>query len=524
MATDPIAVNDLSVDTTDAALTPAGGIRAVLRKAFSFPVFLGAMVSVAAVISTSWESAPIIAGKLFDEGDTWTHMVIGQRILATHSWPTVDPYSFTVRGVPWMATEWVGDVALAIANRLGGLQGLAALLVLLAAAIAVLVYDYAWLCSGNHLAAAAATVLVLPTGSACFTMRAQLIGFLLMVAALVCLERFRQGRSKSLWLLPAIFLTWVNTHGAFVLGFLAFGLYLVGGLVEFRCGFLMSSRWTAAQRRHLLFILLLCLLAVTVTPYGTRLAYYPIDMAVRQPLVFRVIGEWRPIPFSAPYGQVFLGLILTALLAQVVAPITYRVETVVLLLFMTAGTFLHARYVIFFAIVFAPVLATMLTRWLPRYKGGEDHPGTNAILIAATVLAVIAFFPSRAKLQQTLARVFPVGAVRYLRVHPNAGNLFSSSFWGGYLIHALPERPVFIDGRADIYEWGGVLLDYTKFTNLQCKPQFFLGKYNLQAALVPRGSRMDTYFAAIPGWQRTYQDSTSVIFTRGRKRSRQEQW
>src|ERR1017187_3869137 len=147
-----------------------------LRRIFSFPVFLAAVLAAGAFGATTWKDAPIPAGKIFVEGDTWWHTAVGERILSTHLWPTTDPYSFTVHGNPWMANEWLGEVVMAIAVRWGGLQGLAALLVLLAIAVALLIYYYAWLRSGNAKAAAVATALVLPLAAATFTLRPQMLG------------------------------------------------------------------------------------------------------------------------------------------------------------------------------------------------------------------------------------------------------------------------------------------------------------------------------------------------------------
>ena len=46
---------------------------------------------------------------------------------------------------------------------------------------------------------------------------------------------------------------------------------------------------------------------------------------------------------------------------------------------------------------------------------------------------------------------YPVAAVRWMQVHQPEGRLFNSYNWGGYLLWTLPEYPVFIDGRADLY-------------------------------------------------------------------------
>ena len=64
------------------------------------------------------------ARAFFVDPDLWWHIKVGQDILATHRWPTVDPYSFTVAGHPWIAYEWLGDVLLAWVAKTGGLLGL----------------------------------------------------------------------------------------------------------------------------------------------------------------------------------------------------------------------------------------------------------------------------------------------------------------------------------------------------------------------------------------------------------------
>ena len=46
---------------------------------------------------------------------------------------------------------------------------------------------------------------------------------------------------------------------------------------------------------------------------------------------------------------------------------------------------------------------------------------------------------------------YPVAAVQWMQAHHPEGRLFNSYNWGGYLLWTLPEVPVFIDGRADLY-------------------------------------------------------------------------
>lgn len=502
-------------DASDARPSRPGGIKNQVRNLLSFPVFVGAMVSVAAVSAASlWDRGPAIGAKALLEGDTWWHLAVGQRILSTHTFPTVDIYSFTMHGAPWIAYEWLGDVAMAVAARAAGLQGLAVLLILLAILLSVLIYYYAWLRSRNVLASGIAAIAVLQVAKPLLGMRPQMLGFVFLTLTLMGLELFRQGRRKALWPLPFIFLVWVNTHGSFVLGFFALGTYLVCGLVRFRAGSLEARRWAPRERLHLLWISFLCLGASLLTPYGARLFVYPMEMLSLQKLNLSISTEFQPLQFSTGYGQVFLLIVLICLAMQVAVPLTYRLETLALLLFAIGETLLHARFLIFFAILVAPVLAAILARWLPGYRREQDHPLVNAGLVGATALGIILLFPSMLRLHAMVMSAYPVGAVHYLDRIPGLGNQFNREEMGGFLIWAMPERKVFIDGRNDLYEYGGVLWDYYNFVSFRSRPSEFFGKYNIQSALLRRDDVLVGLLQTLPGWSPAYCDANSVVFVR----------
>ncbi len=93
--------------------------------------------------------------------------------------------------------------------------------------------------------------------------------------------------------------------------------------------------------------------------------------------------------------------------------------------------------------------------------------------------------------------------------------------WGGYLIWSLgPNHKVFIDGRADIYDYGGVLSDYMSMTLLKPKTLSLLRKYGVEACLLQRDAPLVTLLAALPEWEEVYSDELSVIYVHKRRPSR----
>jgi len=491
-------------------------ITSFLRRVFSFPVLLGACLGAAGFV---------IARSHLPDSDTWWHLAVGEEILSTGTWPTADPYSFTASGHGWIAYEWLGEVVMALAARLsapggsasggGGFSALAALLIGLSALLMLLLYGYAWLRSGHSKAAFLAAALVWPLAAVVFKLRPQLLGYVFLLITLICLEAYRQGRTWTLWLLPAVFLLWVNTHGTFVFGFVALGAFGVSGLVKFRLGGLTAEPWTPAQRRRLAVVLLLCVVAVTLTPYGTRPAAYPLEMAILQPTNVGSIVEWQPMLFDAFWGKLFLILVLAFFVVQMLFPLTYRLEEIGLLTLTVYAASTHRRFAVFFAIVLAPLLAVQLARWLPRYQPAKDRPLLNAVLVAVIVAQVVIFFPTGDQLEQVVADFFPRGAVEYLRVHGSNQPMLNEYGWGGYLIWALgPEHKVFIDGRADLYEYAGVLSDYLSMSRLAPTTPFLLRKYGIGACLLRREHALGTYLASLPDWERVYSDELSLLLVR----------
>ena len=480
--------------------------KTVLQKVFSFPAVLGAALVAGIYV-------PLRAFAV--DPDVWWHIKVGEGILATHRWPTADTYSFTAYGSPWISYEWLGEVLLAAVNRLGGMTALLALNVVLAAAVVSAIYAYASMRSRNCKAAFVAVVALLPIAYLSFTLRPQMVGYLFLVLTLIILERFRQGHTREVWLLPPIFLLWVNTHGTFVFGLFALGVYWGSGLVDIHWGGLESRFWTAAERKQIALVALLCFMALAITPYGTQIAAYPLDMAFGQPINVANIQEWQPVAFELFYGKLFLFLLVGFILAQVTLRPKWRLEEFTLFLVGLVALCLHARFVLIFVPFFAPLLATVLAKWVPPYEAGQDPHGFNAILLPAILALILWLFPSPAKIGESVAEHFPVGALNYLRQHPVPGRMYNTYGYGGYLIYAADgPNKVFIDGRADIYERLGVFSDYLSISRVAENTLILLRAYKIESCLIDRGEALGAVLAASPQWQRVYGDKTSLLFVR----------
>jgi len=495
--------------------------KAAVRKVVSFPVLLGTLL-VTLVIA-------VVAGLLRDassanrdsivptidvfEGDTWFHILVGEDILKTHTFPTTDSYTFTVYGNESIAHEWLGQIVMALTDHLRGLRALTFLFFVAASTLTLLLYYYSSLRCGNPKAAFLACLPMLTLLCAFFTLRPQLFGYGFFFLTMILVEHFRRGRTWTLWLLPPLFVLWVNTHGSFVLGLLLLGFCWAAGLVGFQAGRLEAEAWTPRQRLHLEVAMLLCVLALIATPYGTRIAGFTLHVLLGAPLGMTRIQEY--LPLGDERLRIFVVLFLAFLAAQVVMRPKYRLDEFALLLVTVYGTFVHRRLLLFSIPVFTPMLAALLARWVPRYGQTKDRVLLNAVLIAAALATWVKFYPSRPVLQRAVATAFPCGAVEYLQRHPVKGRMFNPDFWGAYLIRSLGrDHKIFIDGYSQRFEDAGVYEDYLRIIALHPDTPLLLRKYGVDACLTYRWGALATYLSRSPDWEQVYQDDLAVLFLR----------
>jgi hypothetical protein len=214
-------------------------------------------------------------------------------------------------------------------------------------------------------------------------------------------------------------------------------------------------------------------------------------------------------------GKWFLALLLAFIVLQVAMRFVWRVEELILFLAGTAMACIHIRFILVFVPFAAPIFATILARWAPPYQRQKDKFALNAILMASVAAAAILYFPANAQLQANVAQHYPVAAVVYLENHAVPEPMYNTYGFGGYLVWTRgPQHKVFIDGRGDLYERGGLLSDYLHISDVRPEAPTLLRQYGIQSCLVERDEALATLLAASPGWRRIYSDHLAALFVR----------
>jgi hypothetical protein len=476
-----------------------------LSAIFSFPVMLSGLLIVLAVLT--------VQGR-FDDPDMWWHLKTGELIWTTHTVPATDLYSFTTGHHPYVAHEWLAQLLIYGAYRFGGYTGLMLWFCFFTSALLIGGYALSWLYSQNAKVALVGAMTIWLFSTSGLAIRPQVVGYCLLVVELLLLHLGRTRNPRWFFGLPLLFAIWVNCHGTFFLGLLVAAVFLFTSLFSFQIGSLVSPRWDPRCRQIFAWAFALSLAALLVNPVGIKQVLNPLDTLFHQPIVTTYIEEWQPLKLNEARGYAFLGVLGSISLLVLIRRSELLLHEVLMLALAAWLAVNHRRMIFAFGILAAPVLARLLSDTWEGYDPRQDRPLPNAIFIAASVLAVILAFPNQQSLAKQVEQQSPVKAVEFIKANHLSGNMLNDFAYGGYLIWAAPEHPVFVDGRADIFDKTGVLAEFGRWATLQIDPNQLLDKYRIDFCLLNSQAPMANVFPLMHNWTKVYSDDHSVIFRR----------
>ncbi len=444
--------------------------------------------------------------------DIWFHIRNVEFLLANGRTPSVDTYSYTTHGYLWLNHQWLAEIPYYYVWRAGGLVGIFLFFTILLVLIHFGMYMRAYRQSGNMKASFLVCSLSVLLTCVSFGPRTLLFGYSYLLILIFLLDRHRATGKTAYWAFPPLFCLWINCHGTWPLGFVLIGIYIVSGLAEGRWGQVESSRWSWPEIRPLLITSGISFAALFVNPFTYRLVLYPYEMAVHQKLNVASTDEWASVNFHDPRGKVVLALLAAMFLGILLSRYRWKLEEVLLAGFALYSGLMHIRFLFLVAVLLTPLFAKMLQS-IPPYQPEIDKPWLNAAVIGLLLVILIYRVPSQGDLSQGLAKRFPAQALAFAKVQGLQGNFFNRYMWGGYMIYYNRDLKTFIDGRADIFEYSGVMKDYLDTESIQ-RPYEVFDKYQVQYALVPPDGPLAYLLKCDPGWKVLYTDDVAAIIAR----------
>ena len=474
----------------------------LVSRIFSFPVMC--IFLIAAVI---FAYAPRGIG--IAEPDIWCRLRNAAYILQHHSILRADIFSFTAMGVPWTNFEWLSDLIFLGAFKAHGLQGLIVLYSLVMLAIFAGAYYRAIRAGADCKDAAVLTTAGVCLAAVALAPRALLFGWLCITILLLVLDRF-QKTGTALWILPPLFVLWINLHGSWIYGMVVLGLTIASGLVQGTWGQVAARRWNSTELRKLLLASAASVAALFLNPFGYKLLLVPLQFFKMQSFM-QYVDYWRPVDFETWNGKLAMALVFLIVAAALFSARRWELRDVLLLAFALWSGLSHVRFLDFTAFISVPILAPHI-KLFPPYDPDIDKPWLNAVVMAGIAVALIFTFPSARRLQQTVDNEYPSAALKYMQQHGINGRIFSPAEFGGFIEWTAPDVQSFTDGRSVFVETG--IFQDSMRALLNNEPFPILDRYRVDHVLLEKTWPLASVLMNSPDWRPIYSDNLVLLFER----------
>lgn len=453
------------------------------------------------------------------DADMWWHLAAGKNMVEQGRILTTDMFSYTHRGEPWTNAFWLPDIVLFMAYRFGGYLGLTVLTALVAVVTMGVVYGHA----KNSSFPVTLCVILLGTVAIApvWTPRPQIFSFLLLAVLDYGLSSSQAFLRRRPWLLIGLFILWANVHGGFIWGFLLLLAFIVGKALDNRLK--EENSLSVRELGQLGLWTLIAGLAVAINPNGIflwKLPFYTVNVSIQS------IAEWSSPDFHRLDLHPLLWLFFLLMIGAGRSKAALSWSSLLTVTGFSYMAFISQRSIGPFVVVVMPVVihslttvwqewSSLLSRLRSRRPSNSVSPGFAVVLH----LLMLAFFASltlfRAYSVSTNQKVhagLPQNAVEAIRANEPEVQMFNSYNWGGYLQWELPEYPVFIDGRADLYG-EQTIHDWWRIVNGTGEGIQLLDSWNINFVLLEPGWPILEELEQ-RGWRTLYEDDIAVVMER----------
>lgn len=449
--------------------------------------------------------------------DMWWHLKSGQTMWQEKTILVQDQFSFTKFGQPWVNAFWISDLIIYFLYNLGGFPFLLFVLACLGAALFALIFSIS---KGHYFLRSGIILLAAISISPEWTARPQVFSFILFALLNIWLNKRKNGIVFPLYFLPIFFIIWANMHGGFIWGFFLLFATILGYCFDYFTHFSLYKKAFRTELKQLLIWTTISFLAILINPNGFALWQLPFTTIS---VSISTIQEWMSPNFHNLEMQPFLWIILLLITGYSLSCNRQSFRDIFKVVGFVYLAFVSQRNIPIAVIVMTPLIIEKFSNiffnnQLIETISIKEPPKTkflfpfrwifNSLIIS--VLLVFSFLRINIQLDSNLIeKTYPTNALIAINDIFPTGNMFNSYDWGGYLIWNIPNHPVFIDGRADLYG-EEIINDWWTVVNGTDKALEVLDEYKITLVILePDWPVID--LLKTNNWEVIYQDEISIV-------------
>jgi Flp pilus assembly protein TadD len=465
--------------------------------------------------------------------DVWWQLKTGEWVL-DHGFPSTDPFSYATPDRPWIEMRWLYCVAANLIFKGFGLNAL----IIAETVLVSLAFGCLWVVDrkapvwGRCLGVACA----LAVAHLRFTIRPELVTFLLLSVTLLGLHRYKSGaRTRWIYALPVMQVLWTNSHTVFILGPVTIWIFalaeLAAGWTPFRS--LRASAMSRERLRPLLVVAALSTVACVASPYSIRGALFPLQLfsQIQAGNVIRELITELQSPFSYSGSIFFIRYPIVAVISALTFLLNWKRPSPGAIGLWCAYLYLSTqseRNLSLFGLVAGFCVIVNCSE-----AARDKHPGrvrtfaawsTRAVCAALALVAIPAvvtdFYyqkidPSRRFGFGVAKYRFPIRAMAFIDAERLPGPILSNLVDSNFVLFDRGSKSIYVDGRLEVY--GGEI--FKRADDLFRTGNGFdeaVASHGIGTVLVAYGTDGNMFRAVMrkADWAPLYFDETHVVFVR----------
>jgi hypothetical protein len=448
------------------------------------------------------------------------YLAIAREYFKTGSFPVHDPFLYSIPNFTWtILHQWLGYLAFYGLYELGGYSLIIIVKTVLITGVLCVPLLRARKSSPATLIWGTSTLIAVFAMNFRFMERTSLFSdfFIVITLNILMSEQVRPGRWK--YLLPALFVFWVNLHPGFPTGWLLCGVFL---LINFK-------KWKSAEYRIFFGLTLISILVCLFNPRGLEGVLYPFNFMKNEGAVYRKFYfEWMPTlhPFYREHAQTYF--IIGLILLNLVLIYQSRKSKPIFEIIVSGFFIFYGLYAIRFVPSFCFALVALNTSLALKLSYAGFFKNRISYLNGAlAALALILAGKNMIWGYETISghrefglgldeHVVPYRAAQLLDQSGLTDKVYNSHLFGSYLAWAW-------EGRRKVIYHGFVtdtdffLKEFRIFSANRAQFDTQADKFQIGAFLVDRfqgNESLLTILSQHPSWQLVYKDEGSLIFVK----------
>ncbi len=443
------------------------------------------------------------------DNDLWARLIAGGYIFENHCVPLKDFLSYTPTHT-WYDHEWGASLIFYCILKYFGNSGLILLQGILTFFTLFFCYKTIDLrppkttISYNILYYAIIFFAIQKSLGA--TIRCLLFTCLFFTMFLYILERARQDKNKSLYLLPILMLFWCNIHGGCLSGLGLIILYCAGEFLN------------KNSIKKYIYTLFGCIPVLFINPYGISYVIFLFKAALMKRTY---ITEWKSpfinyYKYSYPLYKIYLFVMpITGIINIIKNKLSYKQidKTKILVLLTTMFlSIISIRHIPFFVISAGIFLYDDFYSIFNFTKNKTVILFKNVIIYFLIIILSLPPLIAKKEIRITETK-YPRFAIEFIKINNIKGNLFINFDWGSYAAYKLyPNNKIVMDGRYEEVYYPELLNDLKNFHLVKNDWYKIIREYKTDVMIIEKEYPVYEKMKNHADWELVFENNLSGVF------------